>query len=317
MAKTKEKFDFDDINLIPKKCIVNSRSECDTSIKFGKFTFQMPVVPANMECIINEDLCVKLAQSGYFYIMHRFGVNLEDFIIKMKSLNLFSSISVGVNEDSYVALGNLIEKGLSPDFITIDIAHGHSIKMERMMKFLKSSFKDSFVIAGNISSPRAVRDLEDWGADALKVGIASGSVCTTWPSTGFGSRNCQASTIFICSSPTSLPIIADGGIKNPGDISKSLAMGAKMVMIGGMLSGFNDSPGDVVQLGELTKKEFWGSASASQSNKVSRIEGKKVLVDYKDRSILDEMAYLKECLQSSISYAGGKDLECLGSVSWI
>ncbi len=316
--KLTDKFDFDDINLIPKKCIVNSRSECDTSIKFGKFTFNVPIVPANMECIINEDLAIKLASSGYFYIMHRFGIDIPKFIHKMHSLELFSSISIGVNEDSYEILNNLLKLNLIPDYITIDIAHGHSIKMEKMMKFIKSNFVNSFLIAGNISTVDGAKDLEDWGADAIKAGIGPGISCTTWFSVGFGSRNCQASMIRSCFTSTKIPIIADGGIRHPSDITKSLVMGAKMVMVGGMLSGFKDSPGDIIQQSDgIMKKEFWGSASSFQSNKNSRIEGTKILVDFKDKSILDEMIYLKECLQSSISYAGGSDLKSLLSTRWI
>lgn len=175
-----KKFDFEDINLVPKKCVVSSRSECDTSLKFGNFTFKLPVVPANMECVVDEDVAINLASSGYFYIMHRFGVEPTSFISKMKGLNLVASISLGVNEDSYqmiedIYLASVVSGDLYlPDFITIDIAHGHSIKMEKMLKFIKEKLPTVFVIAGNISTQEAVKDLEDWGADALKVGIGPG-----------------------------------------------------------------------------------------------------------------------------------------------
>ncbi len=168
------KFDFNDINLIPKKCIVNSRSECDTSLEFGNFKFKMPIVPANMECIINEELAIKLASNGYFYIMHRFDIDQVKFISKMKSLKLISSISIGVNKDSFLLIDELKNKNIIPDFITIDIAHGHSIKMETMLKYIKENLPESFIIAGNVSSSEGVKDLDDWGADAIKVGIGPG-----------------------------------------------------------------------------------------------------------------------------------------------
>jgi GMP reductase len=139
--------------------------------------------------------------------------------------------------------------------------------------------------------------------------------CTTWPTTGFGSRNCQASTIEECSKYY-VPIIADGGIKVPADIAKSIVLGASMVMVGGLMSGFKDSPGNLINLNGVKKKEFWGSASQFQSNKTNRIEGTKILVDYKDKSILDEMIFLQECLQSSISYGGGNNLSSLRNVEW-
>lgn len=311
------KFDFEQINLQPQKCIVGSRSECDTSVVLGKHTFKLPVIPANMECVIDESIAIKLAKDGYFYIMHRFDTNPVMFTYKMKGLGLVSSISLGVNEDSYKWVDELKSTDMIPDFITIDIAHGHSVKMEKILKYIKEHLPTTFVIAGNVSTPDGVSDLEDWGADATKVGIGPGSACTTWPTTGFGSRNCQASTIYNCALYAKKPIVADGGIKVPGDIAKSLVLGATMIMVGGMLSGFNDSPGNLVVIDGKNKKEFWGSASSFQSGKSNRIEGTKLLIDYKDRSILDEMNYLKECLQSSISYGGGNNLESLNKVKWI
>lgn len=310
------KFDFQNINLEPRMGIVESRSDCNTSINLGGFNFKLPIVPANMECVINEELAIKLAKSGYFYILHRFDVDQVKFIKLMKSLDLVTSISIGVNDDAYELIEELKSLDLTPDFITIDIAHGHSIKMKKMLEFVKRELPKSFIIAGNISSIQAVEDLQSWGADALKVGVAPGSACTTYPATGFGSRNCQASTVWECSKVSKVPIIADGGIRTPGDIAKSLVLGASMVMIGGMLSGFEDSPGSIVEVSGKKYKEFWGSASAFQSGKKNRIEGIKNLVDLKPKTLLEEMIYLEECLQSAISYAGGKDLSAFESVRW-
>ena len=162
-----QKFDFEQVNLVPRKCVVDSRSECDTSVKLGNFTFKVPIVPANMECVIDESTAIRLAEGGYFYIMHRFKVNPVIFTSLMKKLGLVSSISLGVNEDSYQIVNEFKYMRLYPDFITIDIAHGHSIKMERMIKYIKENLPTVFVIAGNISSGDAVRELEEWGADDI------------------------------------------------------------------------------------------------------------------------------------------------------
>ena len=313
------RFDYQDINLIPKKCIVDSRSNCKTSVKLGEFVFEMPVVPANMECVINDDIAIKLAKAGYFYIYHRFNTNVIEFSRKMKRLNLPVSISIGVNEDAYNMLHALYDNHLKPDFITIDIAHGHSVKMEKLLKWIENTFIDKpYIIAGNVSTPEAVRDLELWGANAIKVGIGPGSACTTYNATGFGSRNTQASVIRECANAcVNSVIIADGGIKDPGDIAKSIVLGARMVMVGGMFSALTDSPGSVVRDvdGQLYK-EFWGSASAFQNGKQKHIEGTKKLLPLKQQSILDEMIYLKECLQSAISYGGGDCLESLKYVEY-
>jgi GMP reductase len=311
------KFDFQDINLIPQKSIVESRSECSTSLTFGGHEFKLPIIPANMECVINQDIAIKLAQNGYFYVLHRFDIDSLEFTKLMKSKNLISSISIGVNNDSYQLVEKMYQENCFPDFITIDIAHGHSIKMEKMLKFLKEKKVTSFIIAGNISSTEAVEDLQEWGADALKVGVGPGSPCTTYPTTGFGSRNCQAYFISECSKVAKIPIIADGGVKVPGDITKSLVLGATMVMVGGMLSGLKDSPGNIIEVNGKKYKEFWGSASAFQSGKTNRIEGIKHLVELKPNNFMEELIYLEECLQSSISYAGGKDLSIFETTKWI
>jgi len=311
-------FDYNNINLAPRMCMVKSRNECDTSIIFGKHTFRLPVIPANMECVINEELCMKLAKHNYFYIMHRFNTDVIKFCKNMIAHNYFTSISIGVNSDSYTDLDKLKIYNISPDYITIDIAHGHSIKMKEIIQYIKQTHPTSFIIAGNVSTPEASRDLESWGADAIKVGIGPGSACTTYNATGFGSRGVQASIVELCANAVEKAlIIADGGISHAGDIAKSLVLRASMVMIGGMFSGLNDSPGTVVQgIDRLLYKEFWGSASAHQSNKKNRIEGTKKLIPMKSHSILEEMKLLEESLQSAISYGGGRDLSCLKYVKF-
>lgn len=311
-------FDYDDINLIPNKCVINSRSECDTSKKIGKKKFKLPIVPANMEAVIDENLALKLALNDYFYIMHRFNVNATQFISNMKNVGAFASISIGVSDSDFEFIDSVRKNNdLQPEYITIDIAHGHAIRMEKMLKKIKDSGLKSFIIAGNVSSTEACSDLEEWGADGIKVGIGPGSACTTWNSTGFGSRNMQAYFVKECALHSKALIIADGGIKHHGDISKSLVMGADVVMIGGMLAGFMDSPGEIVEHNGKRFKEFWGSASEFQSNKKNRIEGKKYLVELKNEVVLQEYQKITESLQSAISYAGGKDLTDFMTVEYV
>lgn len=312
-------YDYDKMNLVPKMCIVESRNECNTRIEFGKHSFKLPVVPANMECVINETLAIQLAKNGYFYVMHRFNVDTLKFCRTMISHKVYTSISLGVNADAYHIVDTLRIHNIIPDYITIDIAHGHSIKMEAMIKYIRVNLPDSFIIAGNVSTPEAVVDLEMWGANAIKVGIGPGSACTTYNATGFGSRGAQASILSICSSAAkTAKIIADGGISHHGDIAKSIVLGASMVMIGGMFSGLSDSPGSVVKgVDGITYKEFWGSASSFQSNKKNRIEGTKKLLSMKSHTMLEEMKHIEESLQSAISYGGGNKLACLCDVDYI
>ena len=130
-------FDYEDIQLIPNKCIVNSRSECDTTTRFGKHRFKLPVVPANMQTVIDESLAIKLAENGYFYIMHRFTPESRlQFVQMMNDKGLISSISVGVKENEYHFIADLASHHLVPDYITIDIAHGHSNAVINMIKHI-------------------------------------------------------------------------------------------------------------------------------------------------------------------------------------
>jgi len=315
----KNKFDFEDITLIPQFSYVDSRSECDTTCEFGKFKFKLPVVPANMESIIDVSLAIKLAEEGYFYILHRFNIDEVEFVKTMKELNLVSSISIGVNDDSYGLIDYLVSKDLIPDFITIDIAHGHSIKMKKMVSYIKNKMSDVFLIGGNVCTPDAVKDLTEWGCDAIKCGIGGGSACTTYHSTGFGNRGWQANMIEWCSRESKVPIIADGSIKEHSDIVKSLVLGASMVMVGGMFAGYDESPGKLIKSDDSLFVEFWGSASSSQTGKTNRIEGIRKLIPYKEKSIFSKLNDIQESLQSAISYGGGnpKTLDCLNTVEYV
>jgi GMP reductase len=315
----KNKFDFEDITLIPQFSYVDSRSECDTTCEFGKFKFKLPVVPANMESIIDVSLAIKLAEEGYFYILHRFNIDEVEFVKTMKELNLISSISIGVNDDSYGLIDYLVSKDLIPDFITIDIAHGHSIKMKKMVSYIKNKMSNVFLIGGNVCTPDAVKDLTEWGCDAIKCGIGGGSACTTYHSTGFGNRGWQANMIEWCSRESKVPIIADGSIKEHSDIVKSLVLGASMVMVGGMFAGYDESPGKLIKSDDSLFVEFWGSASSSQTGKTNRIEGIRKLIPYKEKSIFSKLNDIQESLQSAISYGGGnpKTLDCLNTVEYV
>lgn len=313
------KFDFNDINLIPIQCIVKSRSECDTSAYLGDHKFDMPTIPANMSAVITPELAVKLAQNNLFYIMHRFLTNDEIvlFVEMMNKKSLIASISIGVKSTDEYLIKSLCDMNLKLDYITIDVAHGHAIAVKEMIETVRKYFPDVFIIAGNVCTVQGVVDLTQWGADAIKVGIAPGKSCVTAFATGFGSRNMQASTIFECAKRSAVPIIADGGIVHPGDIAKAIVLGATMVMCGSLLTGCKDSPGELKTVDNKLVKEYWGSASQFESGKKNRIEGKMSLIPYKNITLLEQTEYLRECLQSSISYGGGDSLIYLCNVEWI
>lgn len=310
-------FDYEDIQLIPAKSIVTSRSECDTSVTLGEHTFKLPVVPANMQTIIDEKLALYLAENGYFYVMHRFEPETrEQFIKDMHVRKLIASISVGIKPEEYEFVDLLVEKKLVPEFITIDVAHGHSNNVIKMIQYIKEKLSASFVIAGNVGTPEAVRELENAGADATKVGIGPGKVCITKMKTGFGTGGWQLAALRWCAKAASKPIIADGGIRQHGDIAKSIRFGATMVMIGSLFAGHDESPGETIEVDGKLFKEYFGSASEYQKGEKKNVEGKKMHVEYKG-AIQDTLTEMEQDLQSSISYAGGNHVMAIRNVDYV
>ncbi len=310
-------FDYEDVQLLPKRCIVRSRSECNTAVKLGKYEFKLPIVPANMITIINEELAIEMAKKDYFYVMHRFNFDNVAFVKKMKGLGLISSISVGVQETHYKEITTLAANKTIPEYVTIDIAHGHAHSVKEMIRHIRKEMGDEvFIIAGNVATPEAVTDLERWGADATKVGVGPGKVCITRFKTGFGTGGWQLAAVNLCSKAATKPIIADGGVRHNGDIAKSIRFGATMSMAGSILSGHTESPGKTVIMDGKEYKEYFGSASEFNKGEKKHVEGKKELVPAKG-SIWETLEEMEQNLQSSISYAGGTTLEAIKKVKYV
>jgi len=311
-----EIFDYDNILLLPRQCRVESRSECDASVQLGGRRFRLPVVPANMKTVVDEPICVWLAQHGYFYVMHRFDLDNVRFTQDMVAKRLYVSISLGVKKPDYDTVDQFVALGLSPDYITIDIAHGHAESVKKMIAYLKEKLPASFVIAGNVGTPEAVIDLENWGADATKVGIGPGKVCITKLKTGFGTGGWQLSALKWCARVATKPIIADGGIRDHGDIAKSVRFGASMVMIGSLFAGHEESPGQTVEVDGKLYKEYYGSASDFNKGEYKHVEGKRILEAIKGK-LADTLTEMEQDVQSSISYAGGKKLMDIRKVNYV
>ncbi|MBP9906567.1 MAG: GMP reductase [Rhodoferax sp.] len=311
-----EIFDYDNILLLPRKCRVDSRSECDAGVDFGPRRFRIPVVPANMKTVVSEPICIWMAQNDYFYVMHRFDLDNVAFVQEMKQRGLYASISLGVKKPDYETVDRLVALGLVPEYITIDIAHGHADSVKNMIAYLREKIPGTFIIAGNVATPEAVIDLENWGADATKVGIGPGKVCITKLKTGFGTGGWQLSALKWCARVATKPIIADGGIRDHGDIAKSIRFGATMVMIGSLFAGHQESPGQTVEVDGKLYKEYYGSASDFNKGEYKHVEGKRILEPIKGK-LADTLIEMEQDVQSSISYSGGKKLMDIRKVNYV
>ncbi len=251
---------FDDVLLMPKKSEARSRRDPSLRSKLTKTKFiETPLISANMDTITEAKMAIAMNGLGGLGILHRFmNVDLQiDNVRQAKEAGLqIISASIGVNGDFKERAQALVSAGVN--LVTIDIAHGHSVQMMETIKWLKDQFPGLEVIAGNLASPEAAVDLIEAGADAIKVGIGPGSMCTTRVITGCGVP--QLTAIALCAEVAQsyqVPLIADGGIRTSGDIVKAFAAGADTIMLGSMLSGTIETPGDIVN----GRKQYRGMAS--------------------------------------------------------
>jgi GMP reductase len=299
-------YNFSDVYLRPQKCIVKSREECDISVALGENRFSNPVIAANMKSVVDADTCKYLHDNKMFYIYHRFNNDNYEFAKEMKDSGRIVSISIGVKQEDKDLIRKLCDNYYCPDYITIDIAHGHADSVASMINFLKIMCNDSFIIAGNVATAEGVQFLQEAGASGVKCGIAQGSVCTTRIKTGF--TRGMVSCIAECAEVAKIPIISDGGIYTPGDIAKAIAAGATMVMCGSFMSGYDQNSGQVVTIDGKKKYVYYGSASFNNKGHKSHVEGKEILLDYKGN--MDDHIYDIECsLKSATSYAGKNTLQ--------
>lgn len=310
---------YDTVCLRPRFSYLKSRSEANTSVDFLGRTFKLPVIPANMRDVISYENAQFLSQNDYFYIMHRFEDEPYDFLRLANGEKLkLISISVGTS-DYKLIIDYAKNKNYRIDYITIDVAHAHHESIANVVNYIRSQYPTAKLIVGNIATSEAASYLCNLSVDAIKVGIGGGSICTTRYQTGFHLPTLQ-SILEVKSALTykkgdgpnkNIPIIADGGLKHYGDVAKALTFGATMVMSGGWFASCIDSPAQIVN----GKKFYRGSTSYEAKGHRKHIEGRTLELE-EGLTYIERLEEIKQALQSSISYAGGKDLSAFEFVKW-
>jgi IMP dehydrogenase len=310
---------FDDILLVPRYSEITSRSQVETKVSLPKeFNFTHPVIPANMKTITDKKMAKCIAETGGLAIVHRF-MPLDDQLDTLHDFILMTSegtpnyvrhvgFSVGVKKEDYENVGALAELGAK--ILCIDIAHGDSKMCLDMCQYISSKFPDLLLIAGNVSTAEGAKRLWDAGADVVKVGIGPGSLCSTRIETGNGVPQLTAlmnvarcRDAYSATSKRRVGMIADGGIKNSGDIVKSLCF-ADMVMAGNLFAGTEETPGRIIKIEDRLYKEYVGSST----HKTNYIEGVSAMVPLKGKA-KDVLTKLLEGVRSGVSYQGCSDLD--------
>ncbi len=305
---------FNDVLIIPAKSQVRSRKDPSLKTQLTKnITIDRPFISANMDTVTEWEMAHAMNQLGAIGVIHRFMTVGEQTsqIKRLKDLGHENvGTSIGVNNEYQSRANAVVEAGAN--IITVDIAHGHSVAMMETMEWLKSTHPHVEIIAGNTATPEGTRDLINAGASAIKVGIGPGSMCTTRVITGCGVP--QLSAVALCSEEAqkhNIPVIADGGIKTSGDIVKAISAGAQTVMLGSILSGTMETPGEI----RNGKKQYRGMASKSAQiswrggmAEGMAAEGESTYVAIKGH-VSDVIHELSGGLRSGMSYINAENLE--------
>lgn len=321
---------YDDIQLIPKYSSVKSRTKI--SLKTGlsrNYNLLVPIVGSPMDTVCEVNMAIKLFRIGGVGCIHRFNTPQEQAaMVSDLKYRIFGEngeghllfdwddsdkipimAAIGVQELDKERAKLLTDAGAN--VLLIDVAHGDHQNVVNMIKWCKQNLPNTVdIIAGNIATADAAQRLQDAGADGLRVGIGGGSMCTTRIKTGFGIPN--VTSLEKISKISYVPIMADGGIRTSGDIAKALAVGASTVMLGSLIAGTDESPGQIVETKQGLFKKYRGSASLetkeAHGQEIRNIEGESVMIPYKGgvKFIINGII---DGVKSALSYAGASSLD--------
>ena len=313
---------YDDVLLVPQYSDIESRSEVSLATELGRgVDLKLPIISSPMDTVSETDMAGDLGDLGGLSIIHRYN-SIEEQAGMIASLGgeVLVGAAVGIAGDYIDRAIACVEAGAK--VICVDVAHGHHILMKKAIKKIRKAVgKKIHIMAGNVATLEGFNDLADWGADSIRCNIGGGSICTTRVQTGHGVPGLE--TIFQCSkSDRNAKIIADGGIKNSGDIVKALAAGADAVMLGSLLAGTSESPGRTFKDtdGKL-RKVYRGMASAEAQKdwrgRVSSQEGVSSSVPWRG-PVGDVIEGLERGIRSGLSYSGARSVkELQAKAQWL
>ena len=298
-----EALTYDDVLLLPHYSDIRSRSEVDISTDLGNgLRLELPIISSPMDTVSEDLMARAISEEGGCAIIHRYNTPEEQAqLVGHARVNGAENIgfAVGVGGDLLDRTEKCLDAGAS--FVCVDVANGYMSKLVTFVKRIRTQWPKMIIACGNVVSREMVEELIiNGGADIVKVGIGSGSVCTTRIQTGVGMP--QLSAVAECADAAhgiNGTIISDGGVTCPGDVAKAFGGGADFVMLGSMLAGHVESAGEVIEEDGKKYKVFYGMSSSTAMNKyhggVAKYrssEGKKVVIPLKnslDNTIRDNI----------------------------
>ena len=311
----KKALTYDDINIVPKYSEVEHRDKIDISTQFTKkIKLDLPIVSSPMDTITELDMVIELDMLGGMGIIHRF-MSIEkqsNMTNTLYTYNVKFGAAIGVTGDWFERAQELVKNGCN--VLLIDVAHGHHKLVGEAIERIKN-IQGVEVVAGSVATREAVQYLCEKGADAIRVGIGNGSLCETRIRTGVGIPQVTALLDCVAVADTfGCPTIADGGVRNIGDVCKGLTCGADSVMLGSLLSGTKETPGTIEKIGEwpneMLYKKYRGSASLDSKHDRGdnkNVEGNHKVIPYKGK-VKRILKDIQEGLRSSFSYVGANDI---------
>lgn len=303
---------YDDISLIPLEISqVKTRNEINTKSTFIGEELTVPIVSSPMDTVTGIEMAKELTNLGCIGILNRFNSTLNEILNNENNLENIKAVSISLTAEEKL-IEKLAEKNI---IICIDTANANNAFVLKKCEEIKKKY-NTRVIVGNIAHGSTLKQLVDSGADAVRIGIGGGSVCTTSVQTGIGIG--QVSSLLDVyftklENKLNIALIADGGIKSPGDVAKALACGADVVMLGRMLAGTKETPGEVIKYNDQLWKKYRGSASFGVKMKNEFIEGEETLVPYKG-AVKNVINGISDGLRSAMSYLNCNSLSDLQKI---
>lgn len=324
----REAITFDDVLLVPAYSEVLPR-EVSLKTRFSRnIELEIPFISAAMDTVTEAPMALAMARSGAIGVLHK-NMSAEAQaaeVRKVKAEGLKVAAGVGITPDALDRVRALVAEGV--DAVVLDSAHGHSKGVMDKLREIKAAFPGLDVVVGNIATAEAAKELIEAGADALKVGIGPGSICTTRIVAGVGVPQLTAIAEVAEAAAGRVPVIADGGLRYSGDIVKALAAGADSVMCGSLFAGTDEAPGESVEIGGILYKGYRGMGSvdamkAGSADRYFQKEAKKlvpegVVARVPCKGPLAEVLFqLVGGLRSGMGYVGAKDLAALHEARFV